>query len=215
MNWAWEQRLEPSTKLVLLALADIADDSGHCWPSVSMLSKKVHASERNVRRILHKLRSDSKGRLPLVCVDERRRSNGSQRSNVYMLQMQTDKLSVCEKQGRGDDTRDREGLTQLCQGEGDTGDTPGADIAMSPLEPPIEPPPEPKRRTTRPRPVDKTLSAEVQQQLARELSKLDSEAQGQLFSQLATGLRHGSIKHPAAWTKAAVSRINNTRGNKP
>lgn len=215
MNWAWEQRLEPSTKLVLLALADIADDSGHCWPSVSMLSKKVHASERNVRRILHKLRSASDGQRPLVCVDERRRSNGSQRSNVYMLQMQTDKLSVCEKRGRGDDTHDRVGLTELCQGEGDTGDTPGADTAMSPLEPPVEPPPEPKRRTTKRPPVDKPLSADVQRQLARELSTLDGEAQGQLFSQLASGLRDGSIKHPAAWTKAAVTRINNTKGNKP
>ncbi|MGB5741636.1 MAG: helix-turn-helix domain-containing protein, partial [Sedimenticolaceae bacterium] len=35
MNWAWRQTLTPTLKLVLMALADSADDQGVCWPSVS------------------------------------------------------------------------------------------------------------------------------------------------------------------------------------
>jgi len=36
-RWAWQQALKPSTKLVLLALADRANDSGECWPSTARL----------------------------------------------------------------------------------------------------------------------------------------------------------------------------------
>ncbi len=33
-QWAWRQALKPAAKLVLLALADRANDAGECWPSV-------------------------------------------------------------------------------------------------------------------------------------------------------------------------------------
>ena len=41
MNWAWQQLLKPVPKLVLMALADAADDEGVCWPSVATLASKV------------------------------------------------------------------------------------------------------------------------------------------------------------------------------
>jgi hypothetical protein len=40
MNWAWRQALTPTLKLVLMALADAADDHGVCCPSVSTLAEK-------------------------------------------------------------------------------------------------------------------------------------------------------------------------------
>ncbi|MGB5255148.1 MAG: helix-turn-helix domain-containing protein, partial [Sedimenticolaceae bacterium] len=46
MNWAWRQALTPTLKLVLMALADAADDQGVCWPSVSTLAKKCSVSTR-------------------------------------------------------------------------------------------------------------------------------------------------------------------------
>lgn len=210
LNWAWEQRLEPSTKLVLLALADIADDAGRCWPSVATLAKKVHASERNVRRILQKLRSDN-GQQALLRAEERRREDGSQSSNIYVLQLQTDNLSACEISQKQDDITGKGGLTEPRQGAGAAGDIPGADIAASGQEPPVEPPPEPKRRTTSGRAVDKQLSAETQRLLVRELSRLDAGMQSELMSQLAEGLRTGSIRSPAGWMKAAVDRITKSR----
>ncbi len=38
--------------LVLLALADYANDNGICWPGVPALAKKARVSERYVRGIL-------------------------------------------------------------------------------------------------------------------------------------------------------------------
>ena len=44
--------------LVLLALADFANDNGICWPSVPTLMKKAHISRRHVQRILRDLQED-------------------------------------------------------------------------------------------------------------------------------------------------------------
>lgn len=52
MHWAWEQRLPPSLKLVLMALADAADDAGQCWPSLRTLAAKCCVSERTVQRVM-------------------------------------------------------------------------------------------------------------------------------------------------------------------
>ncbi len=41
MNWAWEQRLPPNSKLILMALADSADEIGKCWPRVRLIAEKV------------------------------------------------------------------------------------------------------------------------------------------------------------------------------
>jgi hypothetical protein len=38
-RWAWMQTLKPSTKLVLLALADRAGETHECWPSIERLVK--------------------------------------------------------------------------------------------------------------------------------------------------------------------------------
>jgi Helix-turn-helix domain len=44
--------------LVLLALADWADDQGRCWPSVPSIAQKARMKERQVYNILRKLRAD-------------------------------------------------------------------------------------------------------------------------------------------------------------
>ena len=50
MNWAWRQNLPSTAKLVLLALADAADDEGNCWPSVATIAGKAGVTTRTVRR---------------------------------------------------------------------------------------------------------------------------------------------------------------------
>lgn len=207
MNWAWEQRLEPSTKIVLLALADIADDQGMCWPSIPTLSRKVCASERTVQRIVHRLGRDTDGHPALIRIVARSRENGSRSSNVYLLQMPGDNLSPGDIAAHPGDSDDGGTVTQLRQGGGDKTVTRTGDRAMSPLEPPAEPPPQPKRRTTSRRAVDKQLSAETQRQLVRELSRLAISKQPELAAQLADGMREGTIRSPVAWTRAAVDRI--------
>ncbi|MDA8328741.1 MAG: helix-turn-helix domain-containing protein [Betaproteobacteria bacterium] len=89
MNWVWQLRLKPSIKFVLLALADAADDTGYCWPSIPTLAKKTSLDDRSVQRILHKLKADD-----LVQVQNRFRNDGSATSNGYRLSLENggDKL---------------------------------------------------------------------------------------------------------------------------
>jgi hypothetical protein len=55
MAEAWKLDLEPACKLVLLALADWANDDGLCWPSVNQLRTKCGVSERTVQAAIRKL----------------------------------------------------------------------------------------------------------------------------------------------------------------
>ena len=80
MVWAWELHLPASTKLVLLALADHADDHGICWPGIVGVAEKCTLSERSVQR--HVQDMVSRG---LLRVEERFRPDGSRSSNRYHL----------------------------------------------------------------------------------------------------------------------------------
>jgi len=55
MTKAWDADLPPMEKLVLLALADCANDEGICWPSATTLAKKSGQGERTVRRCIRSL----------------------------------------------------------------------------------------------------------------------------------------------------------------
>ncbi len=55
MALVWELDLSTFEKLVMLALADCANDDGECWPSVATLSRKTGAAERTVQRSLRAL----------------------------------------------------------------------------------------------------------------------------------------------------------------
>lgn len=68
MSVVWELNLPPGEKLVLLALADQANDEGtHCWPSVATISKRSGQNERTVRRALRSL----EGKGHLTCNERR------------------------------------------------------------------------------------------------------------------------------------------------
>jgi len=80
MNWAWQLRLKPTVKFVLMALADACDDDGYCWPSIPTLAHKTCLDDRSVQRILNKLKVEG-----LVQVQQRFRNDGSPTSNGYRL----------------------------------------------------------------------------------------------------------------------------------
>ena len=46
MTEVWAVSLPDSEKLVLLALADCANDEGLCWPSMATLARKCSNSEK-------------------------------------------------------------------------------------------------------------------------------------------------------------------------
>lgn len=80
MNWAWEQDVAPSTKLILLALADHADNDGVCWPGVKSVAEKCRLSKQSVRYHIRALIERG-----LVGSTPRVRKNKSQTSNSYHL----------------------------------------------------------------------------------------------------------------------------------
>ena len=89
MNWAWEKKLKPTPKLILMALADASNDFGVCWPSVSTVATKCCVSIRTVRRVMQLL-VDRK----LLLSEPRYRKDGSCSSNRYRLQLEGgDRLS--------------------------------------------------------------------------------------------------------------------------
>lgn len=55
MTAVWTVALCHTDKIVLLALADNANDEGVCWPSVPTLITKCGMSERSVQRVVTKL----------------------------------------------------------------------------------------------------------------------------------------------------------------
>lgn len=55
MALVWGMSLPDSQKIVLLALADSANDEGHCWPSMRALCIKTSKSERTVQGVIKEL----------------------------------------------------------------------------------------------------------------------------------------------------------------
>jgi DNA-binding transcriptional ArsR family regulator len=75
-DWAWNcQGLTPGQRLVLLALAEHADDAGRCWPSLSRLAERTEVDRRTVTRSLAAL--ETRGLL--------QRERIERRSTVYTL----------------------------------------------------------------------------------------------------------------------------------
>lgn len=56
MSAVWDSSSQSGGNLlILLALADFANDEGECWPAISTLAAKARMTERHVRRILRDL----------------------------------------------------------------------------------------------------------------------------------------------------------------
>lgn len=55
MSQVWELKLPAKDKLVLLAIADCANDEGLAWPSIATLSRKCGCDPRTIQRHLRAL----------------------------------------------------------------------------------------------------------------------------------------------------------------
>lgn len=59
MSWVWEQDIPTTKKMLLLAIADHADDEGNnAWPSKARLAKKISVEAGYVRRLLRELENE-------------------------------------------------------------------------------------------------------------------------------------------------------------
>jgi biotin operon repressor len=81
MRWAAAQQAPTLPKMVLLVLANKANFSGECWPSMATLAREAGISRRHVIRCLKKLRE-----LGLIDVQQRIKDNHFT-SNMYKLKL--------------------------------------------------------------------------------------------------------------------------------
>lgn len=81
-SWVWDNGpSKPAEKLLLLALADHADDEGYCYPSLKRLAEMIQTSERYVRKIRDSLIEQNYIRLV--------KKGGFERSNKYQIVCET------------------------------------------------------------------------------------------------------------------------------
>jgi hypothetical protein len=208
MTWAWSVALPPTSKLVLMALADIADDRGVCWPSHPTLAAKCSLTDRTVRRILVLLQAHQ-----LVVVEPRFKPTGSQTSNRYWLAVDTppDKLS------RGTRTAVLEGDGHPCPGAPDTV------VLRTTTEPSIEPsqlllPPSPQRMASQDSQrggsdlwYPKSLTPAQRHALRDRLAVLMQDQAQQILDELSGRVAIAQVKNPLRYCAVLIKRIQRDR----
>ena len=207
MNWAWRQALAPTLKLVLMALADAADDQGACWPSIATLARKCTVSTRTVQRSLRTLIDSG-----LLIAELRQRRDGSSTSNRYRLLIAGgDNLSPPRET---DDTQPRQG----CRGDPDTLGAPGTTNRIV-----IE---TPQPAGDKEQPIDlvtvesgggqylpleypKGLSLSESVEAHKRLARLPPKLAQQLLDELAARLKAGTIRiSPLVYLAGLIKRAN-------
>jgi len=82
MNWAWSQQTgSPASKVVLMKLADNADDTGYAFPSIPLIGELCEMHPRSVQRHIRHLAGRN-----LLCWANRYEA-GVQSSNAYWLNL--------------------------------------------------------------------------------------------------------------------------------
>jgi len=204
MNWAWLQVLSPSSKLVLMALADAADDQGICWPSVPTLARKCSVSPRTVQRVLKALTEQQ-----LLVSEQRHRPDGSCSSNRYRLGL------------TGGDNLSRAPVTRVttprqpCQGALDTGVTPGTTIGTVIESPQLPTAPQSSMDDSRggqdpALEYPKSLSPSERTVVEKQLVRFPTDVAQQLLDELAARLAAGAVHtSPIAYLRGMIKRAAN------
>jgi DNA-binding transcriptional regulator YhcF (GntR family) len=80
MAWAVKIKLPAQEKITLVMLANYADESGRCWPSIETLCVDTGLSRSTIKRCLAKLQERR------ILTKLRRAKGKVQTSNLYTLE---------------------------------------------------------------------------------------------------------------------------------
>jgi len=211
MTWAWTVRLPPTPKLVLMALADEADDRGFCFPSQRHLAEKCNINERSVRRMIALLRE-----LEHVRSEQRFKKDRGRTSNGYRLAFETPRTScpwVRDSADRGETTRATGG-----RGQGGPG-APGVGVRVTTTYPCIYPEQRLPRgahevRTcaaagndSRDHCFPEGLSRAQREALGKLLAGLPQENAQQALDELAGRMNTTRVRNPVSYCAALASRL--------
>lgn len=92
MGVVWDMDLPMGEKLVLLKLADRANDDGECWPGQESLAKQCSMTDRALRDNLARLKKRG-----LVQIEQRRKGS-RQGTNLYRLTLQPEVSSGSDEE---------------------------------------------------------------------------------------------------------------------
>lgn len=96
LTWAWSQAgLDQGSKLVLVALADKADEQHSCYPGQRLLAAMTCQGERTVRRHLERLESQG-----YIRRRHRYREDGTRSSDRYVLPIGEVTVTTTGQSGR-------------------------------------------------------------------------------------------------------------------
>jgi hypothetical protein len=172
----WEHSKQKySSLLLLLAIADFADDKGRAFPAVETLAQKARVTERQAHRIIKQLEAD--GEISIAI------NQGPRGCNLYTVKLS----GVTNCQG---DNKNTKGVTFVAEIVSEMSPEPS-------LEPPIEPPVKTKGKLT-PLPVgfetpeapQDIAQAFTSQEIAEETRQFKDHAQ-------ANGKKH--VDWDSAW----------------
>jgi hypothetical protein len=204
MTWAWSLPLPATSKLLLMALSDIADDQGVCWPSHKTLASKCTFTDRTVRRLLTHLQTQR-----LLSVEPRVRKDGSQTSNCYRLAIDAHPPGQIVLGGGHTTPEARSAVTRGV----DAGVLPGT--TNEPSSNPLPPPP----RDIQPGTVvinagggsdlcfPKGLTQSQRLALCSRLSALTSMQAQQVLDELAGRMLVTTVRNPLRYCTVLASRV--------
>jgi len=214
MTWAWTVPLPPTPKLVLMALADEADDRGYCFPSQRRLADKCSITERSVRRMLALLVE-----LERIGVEQRFKKDGGRTSNGYRILVETPRTNCpggADSADRGERTAVSGGIGHRCPGAPDTG------VRVTTTYPCLYPKSQPlpggvqNADPLAPNPgvsgssdlyFPKTIAEAQRQALRRQLKNLNPNQAQQVLDELAGRMSSTQVRNPIGYCASLVARV--------
>ena len=214
MTWAWTVPLPPAPKLVLMALADEANDHGYCIPTHGEIAQKCSINERSVRRMIGVLCAGG------YVVVKQRFHNRARTSNGYQLVVGHPRTNCPGGPGaavRGDRTPLSGGSGQACPGAPDTvvrATTTKTVVCLKPLpqlrEENASDGAETKANAAcggRDLCFPKALSTAQRPAIERLLQGLEERDAQQVLDELAGRMASTAVRNPVGYCAALVERL--------